>query len=460
MATIKLYNSLTKKIEEFIPTNTENKVSMYTCGPTVYNTPHIGNYKAYIFADILRRTLESNNYIVNQVINLTDVDDKTIKKSIELNIPLNELTIKYTKEFYDGRNQLILLPANHYTPATDSIPKMIEITEILIEKGFAYKTDDGSVYFSVKFDKDYGKLIDFKPEDLKTNADGRMNNADEYEKDDVQDFALWKSWDTTDGPNKWDSPWGPGRPGWHIECSAMAREFIGEIVDIHTGGIDNMFPHHENEIAQSECAYGHQFSRFFVHCNHLMIDGKKMAKRDGNFLMLSDFKVRGIHPLSYKYFLYGTHYRSPANLTWDALYGAQTTLSRMYEKYISIMNTAMGEFDNDYVEKVKESLSNDLNTAEAISILIKLFDDNSINDSIKLATVNAIDNILGLGFNEYYLSDKIIPLDVQKIIEERNTARISKDYAKSDELREILNIQGYLVIDTKEESIIVPNPLG
>ncbi len=460
MATIKLYNSLTKKIEEFIPTNSENKVSMYTCGITPYNTPHIGNYKAYIFADILRRTLESNNYTVKQVINLTDVDDKTIKKSIELNTSLFELTKKYEDEFYKDRKDLILLPPEYSPRATDYIPKMIEIIEILIEKGFAYKTDDGSVYFSVKSDKNYGKLIDFKPEDLKTNADGRMNNADEYEKDDVQDFALWKSWDPNDGPNKWDSPWGPGRPGWHIECSAMAREFIGEIVDIHTGGIDNMFPHHENEIAQSECAYGHEFSRFFVHCNHLMIDGKKMAKRDGNFLMLSDFKVRGIHPLSYKYFLYGTHYRSPANLTWDALYGAQTTLSRMYEKYINIMNTAMGEFDNDYLEKVKESLANDLNTAEAISILIKLFDDNSINDSIKLATVNAIDNILGLGFNEYYLSDKIIPLDVQKIIDERNTARINKDYTKSDELREILNIQGYLVIDTKEESIVLPNPLG
>lgn len=369
---------------------------MYTCGITPYNTPHIGNYKAYIFADILRRTLESNNYTVKQVINLTDVDDKTIKKSIELNTSLFELTKKYEDEFYKDRKDLILLPPEYSPRATDYIPKMIEIIEILIEKGFAYTTPDGSVYFSVKSDKDYGKLIDFKPEDLKTNADGRMNNADEYEKDDVQDFALWKSWDINDGPNKWDSPWGPGRPGWHIECSAMAREFIGEIVDIHTGGIDNMFPHHENEIAQSECAYGHEFARFFVHCNHLMIDGKKMAKRDGNFFTLKDLKQKGVHPLSFKYFLYGTHYRSPANMTWDGLLGSQTTLKRMYEKYISIINNKLGEVDNTYVQKIKDSLNNDLNTAEGVSIFIKLFDDNAVMNSVKISTINEIDKILAL----------------------------------------------------------------
>lgn len=458
MATIKFYNSLTKKIEEFVPQNSDNNVSIYTCGPTIYNTPHIGNYRAYIFADILRRTLEAYNYNVNQVINLTDVDDKTIKKSIELNLPLIEFTKKFEQDFYEGRAELKLLPATHYTRATDSIPKMIEIIELLLEKGFAYIAEDNSVYFKVSQDKNYGQLVNIDPSKIKQNASGRISR-DEYTEDDIQDFALWKAWDTNDGSVKWPSPWGLGRPGWHIECSAMAREFIGGIIDIHTGGIDNMFPHHENEIAQSECAYGHQFSRFFMHNNHLMIDGKKMAKSDGNFLMLSDFTAKGINPLSYKYFLYGTHYRSPANMTWDALNGAQTTLLRMYEKFILLMNIQTDTVNEEYLNKVKNALANDLNTAEAIAVFIELFDDVKINDNDKLATILSLDNILGLGFNEYYKKDKSLPKDIIKTIKERENARSNKDYTKSDELRDLLTNQNYLVIDTKESSIVVINPL-
>lgn len=458
MATIKFFNSLTKKIEEFVPQNSDNNVSIYTCGPTIYNTPHIGNYRAYIFADILRRTLESYNYNVKQVINLTDVDDKTVKKSIELNLPLIEFTKKFEQDFYEGRSELKLLPATHYTRATDSIPKMIEIIELLLEKGFAYISSDNSVYFKVSSDKNYGQLVDIDPNNLKANASGRID-VDEYTTENIQDFALWKAWDENDGSVKWPSPWGLGRPGWHIECSAMAREFIGGIIDIHTGGIDNMFPHHENEIAQSECAYGHQFSRFFMHNNHLMIDGKKMAKSDGNFLMLSDFTAKGINPLSYKYFLYGTHYRSPANMTWDALSGAQTTLMRMYEKFILLMNVQTGIVNEEYLNKIKNALANDLNTAEAIAVFIELFDDVEINDNDKLVTILNLDNILGLGFNEYYNKDKTLPLDILEIIKERENARSNKDYTKSDELRDLLNNKNYLVIDTKESSIVVINPL-
>src|SRR3989344_402235 len=467
MATIKLYNTRSHKIEEFSPIDSRNKfVSMYTCGPTIYNTPHIGNYRAYIFADILRRMIESNGYNVKHIINLTDVDDKTIKKSIELGITLDELTKPYEQDFYNGRESLELLPANIYPRATNSIPKMIEIIELLIQKDFAYKTEDGSVYFKVSADKNYGILVNVDPNKIKENAGGRMNN-DEYDNENIQDFALWKAWDVNDGENKWESPWGLGRPGWHIECSAMAEEFIGGTMDIHTGGIDNMFPHHENEIAQSECAYGHTFANFFVHCNHLMIDGKKMAKSDGNFLMLNDLKDHGIHPLSYKYFLYGTHYRSPANMTWDTLNSAQTTLMRMYEKFISIIDlkntninsgTIIAE-DNaeDYIEKIKNVLANDLNTAEAIAFFIELFDDIEIPNEIKLITILEIDKILGLGFNKYYKLDKTIPSDIQKIIDERNIARENKDYTKSDELRESLNNKGYIVIDTKEKSIFAIN---
>ncbi len=460
MATVRLHNSLTKQVEEFSPVNPDTKnVSMYTCGITPYNTPHIGNYRAYIFSDILRRTLESHGYTVNQVINLTDVDDKTIKKSIELGVSLYDLTEKYEKEFYTDREALRLLAPTLSPRATHSIPKMIEIIQLLIDKDFAYRSEDGSVYFRVSSDTHYGQLVDIDPHTIKENAGGRMDN-DEYDKDAIQDFALWKSWDANDGDNKWESPWGPGRPGWHIECSAMIKEFIGDTVDIHTGGIDNMFPHHENEIAQSECAYDHTLSRFFVHCNHLLIDGKKMAKSDGNFLMLSDFRQRGINPLSYKYFLYGTHYRSPANMTWDAVYGAQTTLKRMYEKYITIMHSAEGSVDVTHLERVKTALASDLNTAEAIAVFIELFDDTALPDESKLATVHAIDTILGLGFIEYHKSDKTLPEDIKKIADERNAARESKDYERSDELREILSINGYLAIDTKEGSIVVRNPLN
>jgi cysteinyl-tRNA synthetase len=335
---------------------------------------------------------------------------------------------------------------------------MVEIIKTLLDKGYAYKDNDNSIYFKVGQDKEYGKLVNIDKDKLKQNASGRMS-SDEYDNDSVQDFALWKAWDADDGNVFWDTELGKGRPGWHIECSAMAKEFLGETIDIHTGGVDNMFPHHENEIAQSECAHGKVFSNYFLHCEHLLVDGKKMAKRDGNFLMLTDLVQNGVSPLSYKYFLYGTHYRTPANLTWDGLFAAQTSLMRMYEKFISIINVKVGTAETIYVDKVKSALQNDLNTAESLANFIVLFDDASIAPENKLATVLAVDTILGLGFNEYYKLDKTLPADIQIIADERLTARNLKDYTKSDELRELLNQRGYLVIDTKDSSIVVPNPL-
>jgi len=458
MATIKLYNSLTKQIEEFKPLQ-DGQVSMYTCGPTVYNAPHIGNYRSYIFADILRRTLECSGYDVKQVINLTDVDDKTIKKSIELGIPLSELTLKYEQEFYIGREHLNLLPAYKYPRATESIPTMVEIIKTLLKKDFAYKAEDGSIYFRVANDKEYGQLVNIDKDKLKENASGRMNNADEYDAESPQDFALWKAWDENDGIVFWETDLGKGRPGWHIECSAMAKESFGLTLDIHTGGVDNAFPHHENEIAQSECANDKTFARYFTHCEHLMVDGRKMAKRDGSFIMLTDLQEHGVSPLAYKYFLYGTHYRIQANMTWDGLYSAQTALMRMYEKFINIIGTNPGTANYGYVDKIIASLQNDLNTAEALATFIALFDDVEIHSVDKLCTVLVIDNILGLGFNEYYKIDKTLPIAIQTLADERINARNIKDYARSDELREDLNSHGYVVIDTKDVSIIALNPL-
>jgi len=462
MASLELYNSLTKKNEIFKSINLDGSVSMYTCGPTVYNYPHLGNYRSYIFADLLKRVLILNDFKVKQVINLTDVDDKTIKSANELGISLKELTTKYELDFYTGRDSLYLLPAELYPRATNSISKMIEIITALIDKGFAYLAHDGSVYFKVDQDTNYGKLVTIDKENLKHNASGRMN-SDEYESDNIQDFALWKAYDETDGTIFWDSPWGKGRPGWHIECSAMAQEFLGITIDVHTGGVDNMFPHHENEIAQSECANDATFSNYFLHCEHLLIDGKKMAKRDGNFLMLSDLKDRSVSPIAYKFFLYGTHYQTQANFTWDAINAAQTILTRLYEKFITInqnvidlSNTIPNE---EYINKIKDSLNKNLNSAEAIATFIALFDDIKISDQEKLKTIIEIDKVLGLGFNEYYKLDKTLPPDVQTIADERLNVRSLKDYTRSDELRELLNQRGYIVIDTKDSSIVAISPL-
>lgn len=457
MDDITLYNSLTRRLESFRPI-TSGRALVYTCGPTVYNTPHIGNYKAYVFADVLRRALVAHGYEVLQVINLTDVDDKTIRKSRELGIPLAELASRYEQAFYHGREALLLLPAYRYPRATDSVPMMIAIIQALLEKGFAYLSDDGSVYFRVSADRNYGKLVAIDPEKLKENASGRMT-ADEYDTESIQDFALWKAWDENDGSVFWDSPWGKGRPGWHIECSAMIKEILGDTIDIHTGGVDNMFPHHENEIAQSECATGKPLANYFMHCAHLLVDGKKMAKRDGNFLMLEDLKEKGISPLAYKYFLYGTHYRTPANLTWDALHGAQTALMRMYEKLIMLMEQTPGVPDAAYLAKVKSALASDLNTAEAIAIFAALFDDAELLPEVKLATILEIDNMLGLGFQEYYRQERILPDDIRMLARERDNARAEKDYAKSDELRQAIFDRGYVVIDTKDRSIVAENPL-
>ncbi len=457
MDAIRFYNSLTRQVEDFSSIK-PGEVSLYTCGPTIYNTPHVGNYKAYIFADILKRALIAHGYNVKQVINLTDVDDKTVKKSMELKIPLREMTQKYEDEFYKDRQKLNLLEAYKYPRATDSIKVMIEIIQSLIDKGFAYKSEDGSVYFRVSSDKEYGKLVSIDPSKLKENASGRMDR-DEYDTESPQDFALWKAWDENDGSVFWLSPWGKGRPGWHIECSAMAKEFLGETIDIHTGGVDNMFPHHENEIAQSECANEKSFAKYFMHCAHLLVDGKKMAKSEGNFLLLSDLEEKGINSLSYKYFLYGSHYRTPANLTWDALFAAQTALMRMYEKFITIIDSSLGNPVTQYIDKVKAPLRNDLNTPQALAEFIPLFDDIQISNEDKLATILEIDNILGLGFNEYYKLDKTLPDDVRMLARERDNARAEKDYTKSDELRELLTLRGYIVIDTKEKSIVVPYPL-
>jgi cysteinyl-tRNA synthetase len=469
---IKLYNALTKDIQEFTPQNKDGYVLLYTCGPTIYNTPHIGNYRAYVFADVLKRTILLHGMKVKHTTNLTDVDDKIVKKVNELHTDILNFTKPFENMFYSGLASLDILPSNFYPRATDYIPEMQKIIRNLLNKDFAYIANDKSIYFNVSKDKKYGQLVHIDKSELKQNALGRMNNADEYERDSVQDFALWKAYDVNDGNIKWNSYWGEGRPGWHIECSAMACKTLGKTIDIHTGGIDNMFPHHENEIAQSECCFDTKFSNFFLHCGHLQINGKKMAKRDGNFITLNDLMKNGIHPLSYKYFLYTVHYQISANLTTESLQSAQTSLRRIYEKVILLykknkmvfadINTKPNE---EYIHKLKESLGNNLNTAEALALLITLVDDIiSMSEYEKMSTILSYDYALGLGITQYikeYLTTNknngVIKID--KLYQERLKARQEKDYNKSDILRDQIQKMGFIIVDTKDDSIIVHNPL-
>jgi len=280
----RIQNTLTRQMDEFVPLE-EGHARMYTCGPTVYNFAHIGNYRAYVFEDLLRRWLQFKGFRVTQVMNLTDVDDKTIRDSQKAGKGLNEFTEEYKAAFFEDLRTLNIEAAEHYPAATDHIPEMIALIEILLEKGIAYRSDDGSIYFSIDKWPAYGKLARLDREGMR--ACTRIS-SDEYDKENIADFALWKAWDEKDGAVAWDSPFGRGRPGWHIECSAMSQKYLGPSFDIHTGGVDNIFPHHEDEIAQSEAANGQPLATYWMHCAHLMVDGHKMSKSHGTFYTLRD----------------------------------------------------------------------------------------------------------------------------------------------------------------------------
>src|SRR3989344_565745 len=283
---IKFYNTLTREKENFSPIN-KNEVLFYSCGPTVYNYPHIGNYRAYIFADTLKRVLLYNGYKVKHIMNLTDIDDKTIRDSQKEGKTLKEFTEFYTKEFFKDIKSLNILEPTKFTKATDYIDEMVNITKKLLEKDLAYKSEDGSVYFNIRKFKNYGKLSRLELENQKENASGRIK-TDEYDKENAQDFALWKAWDKEDGDVFWETDLGKGRPGWHIECSAMSMKNLGEQIDLHTGGVEDIFPHHENEIAQSEGATGVKFVKYWMHNEWVLVREKKMAKTDQNFYTLKD----------------------------------------------------------------------------------------------------------------------------------------------------------------------------
>ncbi|HHE46340.1 MAG TPA: cysteine--tRNA ligase, partial [Bacteroidetes bacterium] len=325
---LSIYDTRQRRKVQFEPLQ-PGRVGMYTCGPTVYSDATIGNFRAYMFEDLLRRTLKFLGYQVTQVMNITDVDDKTIRESRRRKIPLKDYTTPIVEDFFKDLDLLNIERAEHYPAATEHIPEMIEMIELLIANGNAYKAGK-SVYFRISSFPDYGRLSGMNLEKL---AKGVRIDSDEYDRDDFRDFALWKGWTEDDGDVFWDSPFGRGRPGWHIECSAMSRRYLGDEFDIHTGGVDNIFPHHENEIAQSVAATGKSFSRHWMHCAHLMVEGEKMSKSLGNVYILKDLLDKGYSPRAMRYVLLSTHYRQILNFTHDALTAANRSLERLDTLY-------------------------------------------------------------------------------------------------------------------------------
>lgn len=447
---IYFYNTLSRKKEIFSSID-PNEVRMYTCGPTVYNYPHIGNYRAYVFADVLKKVLLYNNLKVKHIMNITDIDDKTIRESQKEGKKLKEFTEFYTAKFLKDIESLNILKPTKFTKATDYIKEMVELIEKLLKKDLAYKSADRSVYFNIKKFKPYGELAHIEIENQKENAGGRIN-TDEYEKDNVQDFALWKAWDEKDGEVFWNTSLGKGRPGWHIECSAMSMTNLGEEIDIHTGGVDNIFPHHENERAQSEGATEKQFVHYWMHNEWVLVDKKKMAKTFQNFYTLKDLTNKNIDPIVYRFWLLMAHYRTRVNFVWEAIEASQIALKRLYGLYLELGND-IGQVHEEYKQKFTEYLNDDLNTPRALSLLWDLMKDENISPADKKATILDFDQVLGLDFKN--LKIEKIPEKILQLMKKREEARDNKDFKKSDELRKEIHSLGYKIKDSPEGQLIV-----
>ena len=454
------YNTLSRRLDEFRPLE-EGHVRMYTCGPTVYNFAHIGNFRAYIFEDLLRRYLKFRGFQVTQVMNLTDVDDKTIRGANEKKVLLSQYTKTYVDAFFEDLNTLNVERAEYYPAATDHIADMINLIHRLFEKGVAYQSDDGSIYFSIAKFKDYGKLAHLDMSGLRAGA---RVVQDEYEKENLADFALWKAWDEKDGDIYWDSPWGRGRPGWHIECSAMSMRYLGESFDIHTGGVDNIFPHHEDEIAQSEAATGKPFAHTWLHCAHLVVDGKKMSKSLGNFYTLRDVVARGYSGREIRYELMATHYRQALNFTFEALDAARAALSRLDEFSRRLQGAATENVPETELpawavaprEKFTKALDDDLNISEALAAVFDLVyaGNKALNDkSVPVGEVWAVlalleewDQVLGF----IRAPEETADPEAVTMMELRQQARKNKNWAEADRLRDELAARGWVIQDTPQ----------
>ena len=457
---LQFYNTLKREKEIFQPIE-KGKVGLYTCGPTVYDYAHIGNFRTFMFEDLLKRWLLHLRYDVKHVMNITDVDDKTIKKAKQMKVSLSRITDKYTQYFMEDLTWLKMIPADIYPTATESIPKMISMIERLLEKGFAYREDDGSVYFNISSFPNYGKLTQIN---ISAQQTGDRVMEDEYDKDAPQDFALWKGWKEEDGEVVWDAPWGRGRPGWHIECSAMSSESLGDHFDIHCGGVDNMFPHHENEIAQSQCATDQPFVNYWLHSEFLMVDGGKMSKSLGNFYQISALKELGFTAESIRYQLLAGHYRSKITFSIDKKHEGDKVVQRLSDFYnrLQKMNaneSSTGSMPEAY-SKFRDRMNDDLDSPQALAIFFDWMktvngkiDNNVITDS-ELGEawefLVAFDSVFGFIQNQ----DFEIPDNINLMLNKRQKARDEENWVESDLIREHLKEKGWMVEDTPDGQYI------
>lgn len=464
---LKLFNTETRQKELLKPLR-ENHVLMYTCGPTVYNNAHIGNFRTYVFEDLLRRTIKFFGFQITQAMNLTDIDDKTIAGALRENVSLADYTRPYIDAFFEDLQTLHIEPAEHYPAATDYIPEMIEVIEKLIAQGVAYAGGDGSIYFAISKFPRYGCLSHFHLDELKTGASERVI-ADEYDKDHAADFVLWKKYDPQrDGEIFWESPFGKGRPGWHLECSTMAMRILGETIDIHVGGVDNMFPHHENEIAQSEACTGQLFVKLWMHSEHLLVDNKKMSKSLGNFYTLRDLIAKGYSGKQVRYMLLHTHYKTQLNFTFEGLEALKNSLQRLQDFIVRIQELAVRKPDDNsnrpslqpLLDKslmaFADALADDLNISMALAVLFDLV--REVNglidaDAVSVADADSLLNLLWLfnnvlGILSFEKPKVSIPKELQEAFEKRLQARKDKDWALADQLRDFILERGYVIEDT------------
>jgi cysteinyl-tRNA synthetase len=456
----RFFNTLTRQIEDFRPLE-DGKVRMYICGPTVWNFAHIGNFRTFVFGDILRRYLKFKGYELTHVMNLTDIDDRIINEAAARNISIDEFTAPYTQYFLEDFDALGNERPEIMPRATHHIAEMIEIISKLLENGHAYESD-GSIYYRIAAFPEYGKLSKIKFEGNIAGGSERID-TDKYEKEDARDFALWKLVGKDEQPG-WEAPFGRGRPGWHIECSAMAMKYLGETFDIHAGGQDLQFPHHENEIAQSEGSTGKQFAKYWIHSEFLKIDDVTMSKSKGNFFTFRDLTKQGYSPLAIRYLLLSVPYRKQLNFTFEGLQGAESTVERL-RNFRSLVKESSGSGDErDAVElvmlalrKFTAAMDDDLNTAAALAAVHDLVREVNIimsgrplSSEEKDAVLDAVakfDAVLGIFGKE---DDAMLDADIEALIEERQQARANRDFQRSDEIRDLLAAKGIVLEDTKD----------
>jgi len=459
---IYLFDTYTREKRKFVPLK-KNKVTIYSCGPTVYDFPHIGNLRAYIFSDTLRRVFELNGYEVKQVINITDVghlvsdgdngDDKMEVGARRENRSAWEIAEHYTDIFKQNLAQINIREPNIWSKATDHIAEQIALIKRLEVGGYTYQTSDG-VYFDTSKVADYGYLARLDVGGLEAGARVEVNE----EKRNYTDFALWKF--SPKGQKRqmeWESPWGIGFPGWHIECSAMAMKYLGETIDIHTGGIDHIPVHHTNEIAQSECATGKQFARYWMHVAFLTVTGKKMSKSLGNFATLNDIVERGYDPLVFRYMVLTSHYRSSLNFTWNNLDGIQKSLFSLREKIVNWKLSDKDVPDNAFIRKFIERINDDINTPQVIALMWDIANDKSLSDGVKKATILEFDKVLGLELEKNVVVE--VPHEIKLLAEQRDELRREKKWEESDLVREKIFEKGYEIKDTANGYIITKKGL-